>query len=247
MIKRISRCGYFPEQSEDPALTEWNTIQKNAKTWAGRLILLFILKCAMDKYGESHLFDGISALTGKPLTSSWTQKHDLHLLIGVHRHGFNNFRAILDDPNLMFYGNFREDASSAAQEKDEDDIGTEAPAPSIVPSGPVDLSMEIWPSVLALGGRFKRLMDQLKARDDFISEPAIGASSGSSAPAKKKAKTERGAIITEELDAVQAAKKEEQRLRKLQQQRDRRERLRLEKEAAARASVNPTIDSTLTS
>jgi hypothetical protein len=206
MIAKIAQGGFFPDAPQDPSLAEWSVLQKNTKPWATRLIQLFRLKLAVDKLGEFHLLDSASSVGGKPLTTNWTREHDLHLMIGVYRHGYGNYKAILEDPNLCFAGNFREE---------------NAPVP------PHNPNAEVWPSVLALGGRFKKLLDSVKLEQKKSRSRAASHAEGADPPAAKKAKTEKQNSSSS--GSSSAKMSEEQRLRKLELQRQRRERLKAQK------------------
>ena len=80
-------------------LLDW-PIAKSAAMWARRIVQLDILRRAVRARGEERLLEGLAGQTGKPLAPWWTFEDDLDLLRGTYRHGYGNFEAMRNDPEL---------------------------------------------------------------------------------------------------------------------------------------------------
>ncbi|CEO96733.1 unnamed protein product (mitochondrion) [Plasmodiophora brassicae] len=170
------------EDNPDSSLVDWSSLQKNAKKWATRLILLHELKTAIDMFGEKELLSDIGTIKGRPLGGHWGRQEDLDLCRGIYRHGFGEFNAILNDEALCFKGrwaNRQEGSKAEAEEEKEDDdvsqtgvtaLDSEA-GPPAAPAGtaaaqPVSEGQGLpeWPQHLALIGRLKRILDLLRVK-----------------------------------------------------------------------------------
>lgn len=141
MIDTIRMSGYFPSSVPDDEIRSWSTFQKNAKKVGRILVQLFFLKQSVDKYGLIHMLDGIEPVPIRSLPAVWSHQHDLHLLIGIFRHGWGNYKEIIQDPDLCFNGEFKEETDTQS------------------------LALETWPNHHTTGARIKKLIDAMHARD----------------------------------------------------------------------------------
>jgi hypothetical protein len=123
----------------DPQLMDWPTLEKNATLWTKKFLQIDCLRQTVIKYGEEHFFNGLD-ISIKPPISWWTERHDIDFLLGSLKHGLGKQDAIRNDPALPFF--------TLCQEVEAD--------------GTIKCR---WPQPLALGARFKTLIQAIRERD----------------------------------------------------------------------------------
>ena len=146
MIERIAHSEYTPTKLvDDPSFDDWAGLKKSAKKFGSRIVMLFILKTSIDRYGEAHIFDGLDLPPGKSISASWGPREDHDLLVGLYRYGYGSFVQIMADRSFCFCERFHDEKYD-------------------VPG------KEKWPPQLALLGRIKKLLDLMKMRDDYLEQ-----------------------------------------------------------------------------
>ncbi|CAO3638143.1 unnamed protein product [Cunninghamella blakesleeana] len=144
-------------------------IERKGRNLLLRIQMLYLVRDRIvPKEWEEAKQLAIPKVTGNPPSDWWGDDEDRDLLLGICKHGYQQYLTMRNDPEFCFYGK-KFDDSKAGSLEDDDTVPTSPtgnhPSPFPSEADPIDTTEEsddrqiyVWPSKADIGMRLRRII-----------------------------------------------------------------------------------------